>query len=660
MMLFLSKNFSLAALFRFLMYVLIAIVVFLYFKNNIVNHSQVNLSLYIDRPESIQIFCDDGYGFSEARSSTITTSTAQQNGESFNLSLPGTCKRLRLDLGSQGTVVKITTATLVTSSGDKVDIWRKIISPAALNDIKVSEYNQGEFIATANDPYVVLSGDFSTLTTAGYSLVKTLKMLGQLAILIGVAVLIIFLAKKYKLKLDGILAYEHTPLIIVVITATLLRITYWNQSNLPFEPSQLGRMWTDEATYFSIAQYIMTHGWRDYFFAEQSVLVAPGNPSYIALMYELTHSINAIRSLNLLLSVLTIVLIYKLGKRLFNKPVGILAAGMLAIHGQLIGYSATLLTEPLFLTLFISGIYYLALILQTQNLPRYRYQIYALATSIFLTMAILTRSITMLLPIFLLIAIWTLEAYRSWRVGRSSFVLLKRAALPLLLPIFIVGIVVTKNYIVFDRFMISTGSGAVLWLGSRADTEGDDPPYRGRTYDTAVITYGASHLSIQGDKLLMDAGKKNIQQNPLAYAWWNVKKIGRLVVGNNLAWFYPNKNIADWYRASGRNAVVTTNMIFQIALASIIVVYGVIGLLIYRRQKPLSLIITTSVCYLIVFSIPFMTIQRFGLPLVLLLAIPASAVMYGAWQANTRLRRIVLIGGVPIVLAILLQILFLG
>jgi hypothetical protein len=55
-----------------------------------------------------------------------------------------------------------------------------------------------------------------------------------------------------------------------------------------------------------------------------------------------------------------------------------------------------------------------------------------------------------------------------------------------------------------------------------------------------------------------------------------------------------------------------------------------------------------------------MTIQRFGLPLVLLLVIPASAVLYGAWQGNSVLCRATVIVGFPFVLAILLPLLFMG
>lgn len=134
---FISKYFSLTNLPYLFLYLFIAVVAVFYFKQNIVTHSQINLSLHTDRPEFVWIFCDKGNGFSATLSSAITTSTAQQNGEPFNLSLPGVCKRLRLDLGSQGAVVKIITAALVTSGGDKVDILSKIISPAAFNHRRI-------------------------------------------------------------------------------------------------------------------------------------------------------------------------------------------------------------------------------------------------------------------------------------------------------------------------------------------------------------------------------------------------------------------------------------------------------------------------------------------------------------------------------------------
>jgi hypothetical protein len=99
-------------------------------------------------------------------------------------------------------------------------------------------------------------------------------------------------------------------------------------------------------------------------------------------------------------------------------------------------------------------------------------------------------------------------------------------------------------------------------------------------------------------------------------------------------------------------------MVFQIFLASTIAVYGLVGLVAARGQEPGSFIISASVCYLIIFSVPFLAIPRYGLSLVLLLVIPASAVIYGAFLTDGRLRKAALIG-VPCIIAIVLQILYL-
>ena len=175
---FYFKFFSLTTLIRIIWYSFIAWVVVFYFKQDIVTHPHLNLSLQTAKPELIQIFCDTGNGFSEVLSSSNTTTPMQQNGEPFNLPLPGPCKHLRLDLGGAEANVKINSAIIVTANSASVDIMSNIKSPASLNEIKVSESNRGEFIATASDPYVVLSGEFSKITHAGYSLVALFKMLG--------------------------------------------------------------------------------------------------------------------------------------------------------------------------------------------------------------------------------------------------------------------------------------------------------------------------------------------------------------------------------------------------------------------------------------------------------------------------------------------------
>ncbi len=605
----------------------------------------------------LQYYFDTGKGFNEAQKKRITLSASPEFSH-YAMSISNVNKLYALRVDPLETPGQFEIRSFQISFFFWHRQWHaqelKYLIPAHEIEIFFTEKNLLSGQAKGNDPFFIIR-DLEYLKY--WQLIATIVC----ALFGGATAFLLLALVRYFGGVKALLEKEHTPLFILITIATVLRVIYWEQSSfLPSEPSLLRTRWPDEGRYFEMAQHIMSHGLREYFLAEQSVMIAPGNPLYIALLYTIFNSVTVIRAVNLLFSILSIVLIYKLGKRIFSKPVGLLAAGTCAVHGQLIQFSVTILTEPLFLFFFISGIYCLQLTLETDSPPPSRLFKYALASSFFLTGATLTRSILMLLPVFLLAAIGLWETYWSWRVGKPAFPLLKRAALPLLVPMLIVNIIAFKNYIVFDHFMVATGSGAALWLGSRVDTEGDEPPYRRKSYRTNEITGpGVSHLTIQSDMLLMLSAKKNIREAPLDYAWWNVKKVGRLLVGSNLAWFYPHKNISDWYHHSKRNFIDAAKMVFAIVLASSIAVYGMMGLVTTRWQQPFSLITSVSVSYLILFSIPFLVNQRYGLPVIMLLVIPSSAFIYDAWR-NPGKQRVVGIVSIPLVLAIVFYILFLG
>jgi len=118
------------------------------------------------------------------------------------------------------------------------------------------------------------------------------------------------------------------------------------------------------------------------------------------------------------------------------------------------------------------------------------------------------------------------------------------------------------------------------------------------------------------------------------------------------------RNFSSWYDAVNHNPVIVTKMLFNIILVIIIVVYGIIGILcIFRKQETYSLITIASICYLILFSIPFLAVQRYGMPILTLLIIPASALIDNIWRNGIFYRKYILYG-FPLVLAILSQILF--
>jgi hypothetical protein len=247
-----------------------------------------------------------------------------------------------------------------------------------------------------------------------------------------------------------------------------------------------------------------------------------------------------------------------------------------------------------------------------------------------LAAASLTRTILLLLPLVLLLPL----AWLAWRNKGTQYLQdfkvanVKMMMVSLLIPISLIGAVAIKNHFYFGKFAIATGSGAALWLGSRHDTEGDEPPYRGLQYDTTSITTTAfSHLSPEGDSRLVSAAKENIRKDPLHYLWICLKKPERLLIGNNHAWFFPQSNVKDWYTSSSGEILPLTKIVASIAMASFIAIFGALGA-VYNRRAPLvvlTLIIPAG--YFLVMSVPFLAIQRYGLPVFPLLALLAFAAL---------------------------------
>ena len=172
-----AKGFSLTDSIRIVVHLFISGVVVFIFQKNVDSFANVRLSLQSERPELIQLFFDSGDGFNEAQSSRQMITPAQQRGEPFSLPITVACQRLRLDFGDAGAIVKLLSATLVTSKGNSLDIMDKITSPANFYDVRTSELSRRVFVATANDPYVVLNGEYSDLTLASFSLMSLFKMI---------------------------------------------------------------------------------------------------------------------------------------------------------------------------------------------------------------------------------------------------------------------------------------------------------------------------------------------------------------------------------------------------------------------------------------------------------------------------------------------------
>ena len=85
-------------------------------------------------------------------------------------------------------------------------------------------------------------------------------------------------------------------------------------------------------------------------------LRTPGYPVFIALIYDISNeSVWFVLFVQILLSLISVFLVFKIASKIFSENIALLSAFLFAIDINQAYYTLTLLTETLFVTLFISS-----------------------------------------------------------------------------------------------------------------------------------------------------------------------------------------------------------------------------------------------------------------------------------------------------------------
>jgi hypothetical protein len=596
---------------RLIWYVLIAATVAISAYVEGLYKPHLKISALSSKSEAIQVFCDSGAGFHESTSKTVTLRTTWTQGATLTIPLPEPCQRIRIDLGSSDAQIALLSASLTTPNGLEKDILKNI-NQGFLHDLRLELLSTGEysvFSSSGNDPYVILDGDFQNLTYVN-GLIVFFKLISLFVLIAG-----FFYFADY-------LARTNPTLLTILLVAILIRILHFIGTPLPLDAHHLHSYWPDEGTYYQYASRLLSEGIPRYFNSTFSIEVAPGNVLYTATLLSLFGGeIIIIRFFNLVfLSTATILFTYKAANLLFNYKVATIAAIVLAIYPEIVIFSPTLLTEPLFVTLVIAFIYAFSKLTIDPGEKEILILLFAACVAIF---AAITRLV--FLPIVLLLFVYAIYVVKkpSGRRNASLAGLLSVLILIGLTPFFLNG---HKHS---GQYMIATGSGAVLWLGSRSDTEGDEPPYRGKRYQTEEIIGSLSHLSLEGDRKLREAGTQNIERDPFRYALITTKKIGRLLIGNNYFWFFPQKRFKDW--SEGRPLHERFIKLFSILFAIGVTLGAILYPLTRKSPNPSADFAYVSMLALVAAYLPFLVNQRYGLPI---FAINSMFAAYSIMQAK--------------------------
>jgi 4-amino-4-deoxy-L-arabinose transferase-like glycosyltransferase len=328
------------------------------------------------------------------------------------------------------------------------------------------------------------------------------------------------------------------PIALILLAGALVRLALW----LWFTGQPI-HIW-DERDYNALAISLAERGELAFAPGSPTSLRPPLYPAAVAGLYRLVgvESFQTVRLLQAGLSLVNVVLLYRLGARIFNRRVGLWAAGLYCFYPSLLGFNNLLLTEVLFTFLLCATCYALVVGLQRASFG-------ALAVGgLLLGLAALTRSVLWPFPAVLSVLLlhWWPEHPRRRMVAAGLLI----AAFALTIAPWVI-----RNTRLEQTFVaIDTMGGRNFMMGNFRYT----PLYRAwdavsltgeeSWYRELESTYSRTELSTQGqiDRLAFRQGLAFVQENPALtlqrdvvkfFHFWGLER--ELIAGAALGYFGP-------------------------------------------------------------------------------------------------------------------------
>jgi len=282
-----------------------------------------------------------------------------------------------------------------------------------------------------------------------------------------------------------------------------------------------------------------------------------------ATIYYFTgHSYLAVKILQILISLFTCFLLYKISSKLFGDKIGIIAFILGLSHPALIVYSVKLHPLTLDIFLFVTSVYFLMFVIEGQKIIKNSF-----LAGLSLGAALLTRpTIGLFIPVIFTIFLKMIKPFRN--VLRIVFYLTIGIAIA-------VTPLIVRNYFVFNRVVIlPNDSGVNFWKGNNPYATGTANTLEGKS-----VLFSASDDFMKELEELDEFGQKElfyrdawnfIKNNPLRAFKLFVRKL------YYFWWFSPMQGLTyskNWF------------IIYKLYY-SIILLFAFLGFFIHTRQIP--------------------------------------------------------------------------
>jgi 4-amino-4-deoxy-L-arabinose transferase-like glycosyltransferase len=381
--------------------------------------------------------------------------------------------------------------------------------------------------------------------------------------------------------------------LLVMFTAGLSVILIYNSSlNLK----------SDDQRYLQSAKILINEGILTYHEKNvPTVFITPIYPMFLGAVFKIfgqgLQGEQAARIIQLMLSIYSSVLVYKLSDAIFNnKKIALLGFAFSAVYIPNIVVPGFFLTETLFSFLLLLLLYYW--IRNYDKLTHLKSAVFGVLCGI----TILCRPTSAMVPI--IIYIFSIIKYRNYKMIKN--VIISAAVLIIVLSSWWI-----RNYIVFKKFIpLTLSSGNPLLLGTKQNGLNlTKDPYE-------YIPYKSSKSVIDTDEIEKQAALKRIQ-----YGFKNdfLNYLKAYTIGKTAAlWGLPyyNKEVFGIKKAD-----------FRIVHAYYLL--GFIGLIYasFKKQSESILILSIILYFNILFCI-FFSYSRYSYPLIYLLDIYLGYFVY--------------------------------
>jgi 4-amino-4-deoxy-L-arabinose transferase-like glycosyltransferase len=391
-----------------------------------------------------------------------------------------------------------------------------------------------------------------------------------------------------------------TALVLLALAARLTWVAYSH-----FSPAAFG---DDAGTYDALGRALAAHHEYPTLDGTPELFWPPGYPFVLAGVYRFADgSLRAALVLNAVLGALTVLLIYAIGARAFDRTTGYFAAAITALFPSLTFFVGVTLTEVPFTFLLLLAIW---LIVESEVAGR---RPLGLAAFVVIGFAALVRGQALLLPLILTPFWW--RSFGSWR-----------HALRQVLAAFAIAIVVVAPWSVRNAFRsgtfipISANAGPDLYIGHSAKSDGHF--FRA---DEFRYEPGLSQKEVE-IRLNRDGSRRAI-----GYAFTHPLRELELSA-RKLYWlYYSDHDALAWNEGHGGNNFLSYTARLRLSAAADIWYWAVVLCVVlgartwFSARRPVRLLLVCVVAYWTAIHVVFFGEPRFHAPILPVFALWAAA-----------------------------------